>query len=46
MDEVTLRQLRVGDASIDLRVARQADGGHTVDVLASTGGLQVDFAGD
>lgn len=46
MDEVTLRQLRVGNASIDLRVARQADGGHTVDVLASTGGLQVDFAGD
>jgi len=43
MSEVTLRQLRVGDASVDFRVARQPDGSHGVDVLAGGDGLQVEI---
>jgi glycogen debranching enzyme len=43
MDEVTLRQLRVGGSTIDLRVARRADGGHVIDVLSDSQGLQVDL---
>jgi len=46
MDQVTLRQLRVGDSSIDLRVTRHADTSHTVEVLAGGDGLRVDFAGN
>jgi glycogen debranching enzyme len=41
MSELTLRQLRVGDASVDFRVARQPDGRHGVEVLAGGDGLEV-----
>jgi glycogen debranching enzyme len=41
MSEVTLRQLRVGDASVDFRVTRHPDGGHGVEVLAGGDGLKV-----
>jgi len=41
MSEITLRQLRVGDASADLQVIRRSDGSHRVDVLAGADGLQV-----
>ncbi len=43
MDQVTLRQLRVGDSSIDLRISRRADGSHGVEVLAGSSGLRVDL---
>jgi glycogen debranching enzyme len=42
MNEVTLRQLRVGDSSIDLRVRRLDDGQHAVEVLSGAVGLTVD----
>ena len=42
INEVTLRQLRVGDSSIDLRVRRLDDGQHAVEVLSRAGGLTVD----
>jgi hypothetical protein len=38
---VTLRQLRVGNISVDLRVASQPDGTYGVDVLAGGDGLEV-----
>ncbi|MHB8329109.1 MAG: amylo-alpha-1,6-glucosidase [Acidimicrobiales bacterium] len=41
MSEVTLRQLRVGKASVDFRVARRSDGSHGMEVLAGGDGLQV-----
>ncbi|MFI5783296.1 glycogen debranching N-terminal domain-containing protein [Nocardia sp. NPDC051570] len=41
MSQVTLRQLRVGDASIDVRVVRRPDGSHGVEVLAGEGDLEV-----
>ncbi|MGP8163045.1 MAG: glycogen debranching N-terminal domain-containing protein [Acidimicrobiales bacterium] len=43
LGQVTLRQLRVGDAAIDLRITRATDGSHTVDVLSGADGLRVDF---
>ena len=42
INEVTLRQLRVGDSSIDLRVRRLDDGQHAVEVLSGAVGLTVD----
>lgn len=44
MSEVTVRQLRVGDASVDFRVARQPGGHHGVEVLAGGDGLQMEIA--
>ena len=41
MSEVTLRQLRIGDISVDLRVSRRPDGTNGVDVLAGGDGLEV-----
>ena len=41
MSEVTLRQLRVGDASVGFRVVRRPDGSHEVEVLAGEEGLEV-----
>ena len=43
MSEVTLRQLRVGNVSVDFRIARQKDGRHRVEVLAGGDGLQVEL---
>jgi glycogen debranching enzyme len=45
MSEVTLRQLRVGDSSIDFRIARHADGRHTVETLAGGEGLRLELEG-
>ena len=44
MSEVTVRQLRVGDASVDFRIARQPGGHHGVEVLAGGDGLQMEIA--
>lgn len=41
MAEVTLRRLRVGSASVDLRVARSQDGNHESEVLAGGESLEV-----
>jgi hypothetical protein len=41
MSEVTLRHLRVGDASVDFRVVRRPDGNHEIEVLAGEEGLEV-----
>lgn len=41
MSEVMLRQLRVGDASVDFRVVRRPDGSHEVEVFAGEEGLEV-----
>ncbi|NNN19723.1 MAG: amylo-alpha-1,6-glucosidase [Acidimicrobiaceae bacterium] len=41
MSEVTLRQLRIGSVSVDLRVSSQPDGTYGVDVLAGGDGLEV-----
>jgi glycogen debranching enzyme len=43
MSEVTLRQLRVGEASVDFRVVRQHDGSHHVEVLAGQDRLRVEI---
>ena len=43
MSEVTLRQLRVGNVSVDFRIARQDDGRHRVEVLAGGDGLQLEL---
>jgi glycogen debranching enzyme len=43
MAEVTLRQLRVGDASVDFRVVRHPDGSHGAEVLAGGEGLKVEI---
>ena len=45
MSEVTLRQLRVGDSSIDFRIARHSDGRHTVETLAGGEGLRLELEG-
>jgi glycogen debranching enzyme len=42
MSEVTLRQLRVGDASVDFCVTRRPDGSHDVEILAGGNALQVE----
>jgi glycogen debranching enzyme len=41
MSEVTLCQLRVAESSVDLRVVRDEDGHHRVEVLAGGEGLKV-----
>jgi glycogen debranching enzyme len=41
LDEVRLENLRVGDAVVDLRVHRLADGGHGIDVERQQGELEV-----
>jgi glycogen debranching enzyme len=41
MSEVTLRQLRVGAASVDFCVIRRPDGSHDVEILAGGNALQV-----
>ena len=41
MSEVTLQQLRVGDASVDLCVTRRPDGTHGVEVLRGGESLEV-----
>jgi len=43
MSEVTLRQLRVGDASVDFQITRQPDGGHAVKLLGGGDGLQLEI---
>ncbi len=43
MSEVTLRQLRVGDGWVDIRVARHLDGRHRVELLGGGDGIQVDM---
>jgi glycogen debranching enzyme len=43
LSEVTLRQLRVRDSSVDFRVVRQPDGGHRVEVLAGGDVLRVEI---
>jgi len=43
LSEVTLRQLRVGDSSVDFRVVRQPDGHHHVELLAGGDGLRVEI---
>jgi glycogen debranching enzyme len=45
MSEVTLRQLRIGDVSVDLHVSSRPDGTYCVDVLAGGDGLQVKMLG-
>jgi glycogen debranching enzyme len=45
MSEVTLRHLGVADSSIDLRVVREGDGHHRVEVLAGGDGLRVEVVG-
>jgi glycogen debranching enzyme len=40
---VTVRQLRVGSRSIAVRVARQPNGEHELDVLSDPGGIEIDF---
>ena len=41
LPEITLRNLRVGEAALDLRFARQADGTSTYEVLDQRGKLDV-----
>ena len=41
MSDVTLRQLRIGDVSIDLHISSRPDGTHGVDVLGGGDGLEV-----
>ena len=41
MSEVTVCKLRVGQSSVDLRVARDAKGNHEVEILANDGDLSV-----
>ena len=41
ISEVTLRQLRVGNISVDLRVASQPDGTYGIEVLSGGSGLEV-----
>jgi glycogen debranching enzyme len=41
MSQVTLRQLRVGDSSVDFCINRRADGSHEMEILASGTGLEV-----
>jgi glycogen debranching enzyme len=43
MSEVTLRQLRVGAASVDFRVSRRTDGDHGVEVLAGGDDLRIEI---
>ena len=43
MAEVTLRQLRVGNAAVDFCVRLQPDGSHAMEVLAGGTGLEVKF---
>ena len=43
MSEVTIRQLRVGDASVDFCVGRGPEGRHEVEVLAGGDGLVVEI---
>jgi glycogen debranching enzyme len=45
MSQVTLRQLRIGDVSVDLRVTSHPDGTHGVDVLSGGDGLEVKMLG-
>jgi glycogen debranching enzyme len=45
MSQVTLRQLRIGDVSVDLRVTGRPDGTHGVDVLSGGDGLEVKMLG-
>jgi glycogen debranching enzyme len=44
MSQVTLRQLRVGEAKVDLRVGKRPDGTHCVEMLDGAGGLDVQIA--
>ncbi|MHB1583451.1 MAG: amylo-alpha-1,6-glucosidase [Acidimicrobiales bacterium] len=45
MSDVTLRQLRIGDVSIDLHISSRPDGTHGVDVLGGGDGLEVKMLG-
>ena len=43
LSEVTLRQLRVGDARVDLRITRRPEGTHALEVLAGANDLVVEM---
>jgi hypothetical protein len=44
LPEVRLERLGVGEASVDLRVRRQPEGGHELDVVQTHGKLEVTLA--
>jgi glycogen debranching enzyme len=43
LPSITVRQLRVGTQSIDVRVTRLASGDHELDVLSDPGGIEIDL---
>ncbi len=43
LPSITVRQLRVGAQSIDLRVTRLANGDHELDVLSDPGGIEINL---
>ncbi|HUY06799.1 MAG TPA: glycogen debranching N-terminal domain-containing protein [Acidimicrobiales bacterium] len=43
MDEVTLRQLRIGESSLDLQISQRPDGEHELKVLSNEDGLLVEM---
>jgi glycogen debranching enzyme len=46
MSEVTIRQLRVGESSVDFRVLRRPDGEYDIEMLANDAGLSVGITKD